>query len=135
MKKENGLSLIETLVALVLMGIVAVSLLTGIATAFRAEAISKERLTAEGLAKSQLEFIKNQDYITVADYDPLDALKRYESLGIGDELVQQGYTVEIDTPQVVTSQGETGYELQNITVVVKHNGREMLTTSCYKLGR
>lgn len=135
MKSEKGFSLIETLIALALMGIVAVTLLIGMTTAFRAAALSQERVAAESLAKSQFEFIKAQDYITVADYDPDDALKRYAPISIGDGLVEQSYTIEIGPPQTIISPGARGYELQIVTVVVKHNTEEVLTTSCYKLGR
>ena len=135
MQSEKGSSLIETLVALAIMGIVAVTLLMGMSTAFMAGAVSEERVAAETLAKSQLEFIKIQDYITAADYDPDDALKCYAPIDICDDLVEQGYTILINPPQTVISPGADGYELQSVTVVVRHNGDETLTTSYYKLGR
>lgn len=78
MKRQKGFALIEILVALALMGITAVGLLSGLATTFRAGTISQERVVAESLAKSQWEYIRAQDYIPTADYDPDDPEKRYQ---------------------------------------------------------
>lgn len=135
MQSEKGFMLIEMLVALVVSGMVAVALLVGLTTAFTGAAISHERVAAESLAKSQFEFIKIQDYITEADYDPSDPLERYASIDINDSLIEQGYTIEINPPQTITGAGALGYEVQSVTVVVRRNSEEMLTTSCYNLGR
>jgi prepilin-type N-terminal cleavage/methylation domain-containing protein len=135
MQSEKGFSLIETLIALALMGIIAVTVLMGMTTAFRAATVSQERVAAESLAKSQLEFIKIQNYITAADYDPNDTLKCYAPIDIYDGLVKQGYTIAINPPQTIISPGAHGYEVQSVTVVVRRNGEEMLTTSCFRLGR
>jgi len=132
---EDGVSLIETLIALALLGLIAAAFLSGLATTFKAVMISQERVVAESLAKSQLEHIKAQDYITVADYDPDDPEKCYELIDIPDNLVEQGYDIEISPPETITSRGERGFELQRITAVIKRNGKEMLTISGYKVGR
>ncbi len=134
MKSEKGFALIETLVALALMGITAVGLLSGLATTFRAGTISQERVVAESLGKSQWEYIRAQDYIPTADYDPDDPEKRYQLIAIPDELVVKDYTVEIGTPAtIIGPDGE--FELQSITVVINCDSKQLLTISDYRVGR
>lgn len=135
MKSEKGFALIETLVALALMGITAVGLLSGLSTTFRAGMISQERVTAESLAKSQWEYIRAQDYILTADYDPNDPDKRYELIDIPDELVIKGYAIEIGTPQAIISPADSEFELQSITLVINCDSKQLLTMSDYRVGR
>ena len=134
MKSEKGFVLIETLVALALMGITAVGLLSGLSTTFRAGMISQERVAAESLAKSQWEYIRAQDYILTADYDPNDPDKRYELIDIPDELVIKGYAIEIGTPVTIIGPGGE-FELQSITVVINCDSKQLLTMSDYRVGR
>jgi len=133
MNSEKGFSLIETLIALALLGIIAVVFLSGLSTTYGAVMVGQERVVAEGLAKSQLEHIKTQAYISTADYDADDPEKCYELIDIPDNLVEAGYDIEINPPIVIQSGGT--FELQGITVVIKRNGEEMLTISDYEVGR
>ena len=59
---EAGVTLIETLIALAILGIIAAAFLSGLATTSKAMLIADERATAESLARSQMEYIKNQAY-------------------------------------------------------------------------
>lgn len=136
MKSEKGFTLIETLIALGLLGIVSVGLLSGLATTFRAGWVSQERVIAESLAKSQWEHIMAQDYILTADYNPDDPENCYQLIDIPDELVVKGYTIEINTPQVIISPGEDSYfELQSITVMINREEKLLLMMSDYRVGR
>jgi len=135
MKSEKGFALIEILVALALMGITAVGLLSGLSTTFRAGMISQERVAAESLAKSQWEYIRAQDYILTADYDPNDPDKRYELIDIPDELFIKGYAIEIGTPQAIISPDDGEFELQSITLVINCDSKQLLTMSDYRVGR
>ena len=135
MKSQKGFALIETLVALALMGITAVGLLSGLSTTFRAGTISQERVVAESLAKSQWEYIRAQDYILTADYDPDDPEKRYELIDIPDELVIKDYTIEIGTPATIIGPDDGEFELQSITIVINCDSKQLLTISDYRVGR
>jgi len=59
---SKGFSIIEVLVALALLGIIAVAFLGGLATASKAMIIADERATAESLARSEMEYVKNCEY-------------------------------------------------------------------------
>jgi len=134
MKSEKGFALIETLVALALMGITAVGLLSGLSTTFRVGMISQERVAAESLAKSQWEYIRAQDYILTADYDPNDPDKRYKKIIIPDELVIKDYAIEINAPVTIIGPGGE-FELQSITIVINCDSKQLLTMSDYRVGR
>jgi len=132
LRGQRGFTLIEILIALALLGIIAVAFLNGLSTASKGVMVSQERVAAESLAKSQMEDIKVQDYIPVADYDP--PVKCYELINIPADLVGK-YAIEIIPPETIISRpAEGGFELQGITVVIKHNGEGMFTMSSYRCG-
>ena len=131
-KRESGLTLIETLVALAILGAVGVAFLSGLATTSTVAMVSQERVVAESLAKSQLEYIKAQDYITEEDYGGEEV---YLEITLSSDLIDGGYSIEIASPESVGSMGAWAqYELQKVTVVVKRDGEELLTVSDHKVG-
>ena len=64
---ETGLTLIETLVAVAILGMVAVAFLSGLGTASEATYIADERAIADSLVRSELEYIKSHQYINYAE--------------------------------------------------------------------
>lgn len=126
---QKGFLLIEILVGLALMGIIAVGFTNGLSTTFKGVTVSQERVTAESLAKSQIEYIKIQDYIPVAEYDPVTNC--YELIDIPADLVAAGYSVEINSPEAIISEV---VELQRITIAIKRNAGGKLILSVYKVG-
>lgn len=68
---ESGASLVETLMALALLSIIAIPILSGLATTSKAAYTTDERATAESLARSQMEWVKNADYVySATEYSP-----------------------------------------------------------------
>ncbi len=134
-REQRGFSLIEILVALALLSMIGVAFLNGLFTTSKAVTVSQESVTAESLARSQMEYVKVQDYILFEDYDPDDPLKRYELIDIPADLAAAGYTVDIITPVVIISKSlpDKPFELQSVTVVVKRNGKGIFTLSVYKV--
>jgi prepilin-type N-terminal cleavage/methylation domain-containing protein len=59
---SRGFTLIEVTIAIALLGIVAVTILTALSNASMALIIADRRATAESLARSQMEYVKNQGY-------------------------------------------------------------------------
>lgn len=139
-KSEKGFTLVETLIAVAILGLVGVGLVSGLFTAYSSLAISQERVFAESLAKSQVEHIKSQEYISVINYNPDDPANRYEVIDIPAHLASAGYSVEISPPEYATVGGENmtagraGFECQSITIKVKRYGRVMLTITSYRTG-
>lgn len=96
--------------------------------------LNQQSMTAESLFKSQVEYLKVQDYIPFADYNPDDPEKRYEPIDVPADLAGQGYEVEINPPEQIIAPDPAPFELQSITVVVKRNGTVVLTVSIYRQG-
>lgn len=65
MKKEKGFTLIEVLIALSILGIIGIAFLGALATASKAVVIADERASAESLSRSEMEYVKSQDYSSV----------------------------------------------------------------------
>ena len=118
---EAGVSLIETLIALVLLGIIAVAFLSGLATAAKATFIADEQATAESLARSTMEYVKALDYVLGATEYPVDP-------GL---TIPEGWVV---SPPVVEPLYDTD-DIQKITVTIEHLDKELITLEGYKVDR
>ena len=101
--------------ALAILGLIAVAFLSGLSTASKAVFIADERATAENLAQSQMEYVKNQDY--AASYAPAPIPGEYD-----------GYSVMIDVDPLRDG------NVQKITVTIEHtNNKEVTTLEDYKV--
>ena len=122
-RSESGVTLIETLVALAIVGAIAVAFLSGLATTSKATIIADEQATAESLARSQMEWVKNADYVySVTEYSPA-------SLPSNKDYVNYSAVITAE-PLHVTDDG-----IQKITVTIKHFDKEVMKLKGYKVDR
>jgi len=112
---QKGQTLIEVLIAIALLGMIAVPFLTALSTSSRALIIADERTTAESLVRSEIEYVKSQEYNATGNYTD-----------IADADIPVGFDVSLSN---VTNL-EDG--LQKITVTVWRDGEVVLVTSTYK---
>ena len=133
MRGQKGFLLIDVLVGLAIVGVITVAFLSGLTTTLKGVSLSQERVSVESLVKSQIEYIKTQAYVAVADYRPDEEGKRYELINILPDLAAAGYSVEVIVipPTILSEAG--GYELQKITVAVKRDGKAELVVSIYRV--
>ena len=129
---QKGVMLLEVLVGLAILGVIAVAYMNGLTSTFNAISISQERVAAESLAKSQIEYIKVQGYILVDDYNPDYPVTSYELITVPSDLAAAGYSVNISTPEEVISALEGGFELQSINITVRRNNQQKLQISIYR---
>jgi len=137
---SRGFSLIEVLVAIALMGTIAIAILSALSTASLALFTADKRATADSLARSQMEYVKNQDYADAEEGDP-----------IYDEIIPipDGYTIcSVNRDGVIVNvvigvpwdsednkpnePADEDNGLQRIKLVIKNNDKAVMTLEGYK---
>jgi len=122
MNSEKGSSLIETIIALALLGIIVVAFLSGLGTATKAVVINSEQATAESLVRSEIEYVKKYPYqYDTSEYPVAPALT-----------IPEGWNVP---PPVVESVHANDDGIQKITVTAERNGEAVLSLVTYKVDR
>ena len=117
---QRGSSLLETIIALALLGIIAVSFLSGLATTSTSRASAAERSSAKILAENIMEQVKKQDY----------APSYSSNITIPETFV--GYTPVID---VTTDLTERNGSIQKISITISHIGQKVYKLESYKTDR
>jgi type II secretory pathway pseudopilin PulG len=116
---EEGVGLVETLIAVGILGLTLTVLLAAVSTGSLAVSRTEERVTAENLARSQLEYTKSQSYLT----PPASYAIVTPSPG--------GYSVAVDAVSIP----DTDSGIEKITVTVSRDGKTLLLVEDYKVDR
>jgi len=144
-RNQKGQTLIEVVIAVALLGMIAVAFLGGLVTVFRADIIADERSVAQSLATSQMESVKSQVYNTSntqAQYPKLpssDIPSGYniKSLDRNGNMFDDGahiIGVPWDAVNGIASSTDNG--IQKITLIICRNTpKELLTLEGYKVSR
>ncbi len=121
--RESGATLLETVVALAILGTIAVTFLTGLATTSRAAFTVDERATAESLAQSQMEWAQNASYsYNATSYSPAPVPS-------GSDYINYSANITAE-PLHDPDDG-----IQKITIIVNRSGEQIITLEGYKLQR
>jgi prepilin-type N-terminal cleavage/methylation domain-containing protein len=139
---STGFTLIEVLIALALFGIIGIVFAGGLATASRAVLTGDVRTNSESLARTEMEYVKSQDYSsapwsyvvtgfgstpscgecpTPTWFDPVHSLSNEHA----------GYTAGVQAEAL----DDPDNGIQKITVMVSHEGRTVITLEGYKVSR
>ena len=120
---EKGFTLVEALVAVAIMGTISVTFLTGLSTASKGVSIAEEQAKAESLAQSQMDWVKNCDYV----YDAAE-------YAAGIIPVDKGYTnYSVKITAEPLHNPDSG--IQKITITITHSGKSILKLSDFKVDR
>lgn len=137
MEPRGGQNLMEILISLAIFGIVVVAFLSALATGSQAIIVADARTTAESLARSELEYIKNSTYDKINN-PPQYSLDPAIDIPDGYNIVMEA--VRLD-PQDDGIEDDDG--IQKITVgIYRQEGSTpssqdplILSTSDYKVNR
>lgn len=119
---QAGISLLETIVALAILGVVALALLSGLATGVTATSVTEERAIAESLLRSQIEYVESRAYVSYPAQYTINPLLN----------IPTGWAIPTPTTSLVHA---TDDGLQKVAVSAIHNGETVLTISIYKVRR
>ena len=121
--REEGVTFIETIVALAILGAIAVCFLSGLATTSKAVAIADGQTTAESLAQGQMEWAKKADYA-------------YEATEYSAAPIPEGKDY-IDYSAVISAEPLHSPDdgIQKLTVTVKYAEEDVIQLQGYKVDR
>ena len=138
-KDERGISLVEVLIALAILALVAVAFLSGLTTASKALIIADERTTAESLARTEMEYIKNCKYEDLPDswsYELPDGSPPPWDTGHALPTGYDEYSLEANGILFDADNDDNpDADIQKITILVKHGDKEVITLEGYKVNR
>lgn len=120
---ESGMTLIEMLVLLAILGAIAVTFLSGLFVMSKANYIADEQTTAQSLAQSQMEGIKALSYDYGAD--------EYPTMPFPSDGDYSHYSAT-NTIQPLQNP-DTG--IQKVTVAIKHYDKAVMILEGYKVDR
>jgi type II secretory pathway pseudopilin PulG len=132
-KDQSGVTLVETVVALALLGIFGVVFLASLSTSTVTTAGLEEKANVDNLARSQMEYTKNPnscpyDSIPPYNYQALDQLEAGDPYAIA---VPQGYSINVTAAALHNP--DDG--IQEITVTIYREEINRLMLKGYKVNR
>jgi prepilin-type N-terminal cleavage/methylation domain-containing protein len=114
---SRGFTLIEVVIAIALIGLIGAAILSALSTASLTLIIADERATAESVARSEMEYVKNNDK---NPYDATNSTPHYvKDLGI----IPVNYTVDITAVRLDLDKPSDPSDddgLQEITVTITY---------------
>lgn len=127
-KGEAGFTFVEVLVALMVLGLIAATFMFALASSSKSAALSDERTSAESLARTEMEYVRNSVYIPATWQYQLPATPPSWDTSHTLPPGYAGYSVNVSASPVHT----TDDGLQLITVVVSRDGETIFTLTGYK---
>jgi len=126
---SRGFSMLEVVIAIALLGIIAVSVLAALQTAALALISADRRATAESLARTQMEWVRYSDYDDVLEegHPEYSLDSQIQSTLPPDFSV---VTTAIRLNKDVDPNDDDG--IQQITVTVSHQDRVVVTLEDFK---
>jgi len=115
---QKGLGLVETLVAVAILGTSVVAFVAALSAGSIAVGEQDEEVVAQGLVQTQLEYTKSYPYEPEATiYPTVDT--------------PEGYVISVD----VASIPDTDADIQKITVTISRDSENIMTVADYKVNR
>ncbi len=117
-KDEKGLTLVESLVTIAVASVALVAFAVALSTGSLAVSESDEEVTAQGLARTQMEYIKGYAY------DP-------EATTYPTVTTTDNYSISVAVATVPAADSN----IQKVTATISRSGQVLLTVQDYKVNR
>jgi len=132
---SRGFTLVEVLITIALIGAIGVAFFSFMSAATSALIHADERTIVESLARSQLEYVKNQGYNSTATYPKIPSASipvgyTIWSVNGNGTVVNGGATdrvIGIPWDSANNKPATTNMGLQKIALVIEHEGRQIYT--------
>ena len=112
---QRGLGLVESLIAVAILGTAVVAFIMALSAGTVAVREGNQQVVAQSLVRTQLEYIKSCDYDTT--YSTVDA--------------PEGYTISVEVDSIPDADGD----IQKITVTISIGDENILIVEDYKVDR
>ncbi|MBI4289725.1 MAG: prepilin-type N-terminal cleavage/methylation domain-containing protein [Chloroflexi bacterium] len=122
---QRGLTLIEVVISVALMGLLGAALLQGLSGVARGQGKGDERVGAVVAGRAQLESVKQSPYDATVTTTPGPAY-----LALPTQATVGGVLFDMET---IGQQVDTGVQL--VTVMVSNGGQEITRLQAYKVNR
>jgi len=125
---ERGVTLIETLVAIVVLATVGATMVAGVFTVIKSDESVRTRIAAESLARYELEYIKTMTYLNAPWTYILPGTP--PSWDLAHSNLPPGYA---DYTVTVSASTIAGYDedIQKVSAVVRYKGSQLLEVDTY----
>ena len=140
-----GFGLIEAIISISLLGMIAVCALGAIGTSYKVVVLAREQVTAKSVARSQMEYVEQQEYIVADDGSEATYLK------LDNSDIPQGYAIfSVDCNGMTNSSIKgvpwdpdpsidlptySDQSLQKIMLVITYNEAELWTLDGFKVNQ
>jgi type II secretory pathway pseudopilin PulG len=129
---ETGLGLVESLVAVAILGMAITAFVTSLSTGTIAAREGDQGATAQSLACTQLEYAKNYPYNPAATTYPY--VYTYDRTYNPNPItLPAGYDISVVVSSIPEASGNT--DIQKVTVTISQDGTNILTVADYKVKR
>jgi prepilin-type N-terminal cleavage/methylation domain-containing protein len=130
--RARGFTMIEVVIAIAIIGIIGVAVMSALATASIALIIADERATAESLARSQMEFVKDQGYnatqpggeVIYTKIPDIDIPEGYAIWSVNRDGEVVGDVIGIPWAGNASKPANEDGGIQKIALVITHKDRE-----------
>ena len=115
---QRGLGLVESLVAVAILGTAVTAFIVALSAGSIAVREQEEQVVAQGLAQTQLEYVKSYSYDAEATaYPAIDT--------------PEGYAISVEVSPVPDADAD----IQKITVTISREAEDILAVENYKVNR
>jgi len=131
-RDQRGVGLVESLVAVAILGITVVAFVMALSSGAVAVREGNQQVVAQSLARTQLEYTKSYPYDSEATTYPY-VYTYDETYNPSPITLPEGYDILVEVGSIL--EPDTDTDIQKITVTISRGGEDILTVEDYKVNR